>query len=108
MNIPHEEHFFPQHGTYGEFQTGHSLYLKHNNGDYLGHMNWDSQTGEVLTLRVKKDYRRQGVATHMWKRAHHLSAEQGLTPPSHSDLRTNLGEAWVQGLDRKPASEMGN
>jgi hypothetical protein len=104
----HSEHFFPQDGKYGEFQSGHSLYLQHSSGDYLAHMNWDANTGEVLTLRVKAPYRRQGVATHVWKRAHHLSAERGLTPPSHSDLRTDLGESWVQGLDRKHGSEMGN
>jgi GNAT superfamily N-acetyltransferase len=104
----HSEMFFPHTGKYEEFLSGHSLYFQHKNGDYLGHINWHPHTGEVLSVRVKQDYRRQGVGTKLWQRAHHLSAENGLTPPRHSDLRTDLGQAWSDSLDSDDHSRMGN
>lgn len=61
-------------------------------------MQWDDKTGEITTLSVPYDKRRQGVATALWHRAHQLSAERGITPPVHSRKRTEEGNAWAKSV----------
>lgn len=69
----------------------------------LGSLDWHKKTGEITSVITEKPYRRMGLATDMLKEAHRISAENGFATPTHSDTRTDDGDAWAQAMGAKPA-----
>jgi GNAT superfamily N-acetyltransferase len=63
-----------------------------------GVMLWHSRTGELEHIEVAPRQRRQGIATGLWREAHRLATETGVTPPQHSPKRTKTGDAWARSL----------
>lgn len=56
----------------------------------LGSMHLSSD-GYVRDIQVRKEYRRKGIATGMWRYAQ----AQGFDP-KHSDSRTKKGDRWAE------------
>lgn len=57
----------------------------------------------VRVVRVKTQYRRQGIATQMLQTARTISEQHGLVPPTFAQKVTDLGHKWgkTTGLTRK-------
>ena len=67
----------------------------------VGALHWHPDEGTVTYLNVNESNRRQGVATSMWNTAHDQARANGLTPPSHSSSRSELGNAWAHAVGGK-------
>lgn len=71
----------------------------------VGYMTWHPTNGMVGMIQTDPNYRRQGIANALWDRAHELAAERGLTPPTHSDVRSPMGMGWVQGEEGRDMAQ---
>ena len=66
--------------------------------DYLGYITWHKTSGVVTHIQTQPKFRRQGVATMLWKTAKTLPDKYpGTTTPKHdySD-QTPEGAAWAK------------
>jgi GNAT superfamily N-acetyltransferase len=61
------------------------------------YIEWEP-SGELYYIKVPVEYRRQGIATQLWKSAQQYALHSGLPTPSHSEYRTNEGDAWAKSL----------
>jgi ribosomal protein S18 acetylase RimI-like enzyme len=68
-----------------------------HDGRHIGHLGWDSDpddegdpTPVVSMIKVHPDYRRHGIGTALWDFARRHEPDL-----QHSDIRTELGELWV-------------
>jgi len=66
-------------------------------GLHVGTLRWNAVDGDVEHIGVVPDYRRQGVATGMWKYA---QGQQGVQSPRHApaDERSADGKAWAKSV----------
>lgn len=62
----------------------------------LGHLQWNSTTGEIIDVRVSPSVGRQGIATAMHNFAGRLSREYGVNAPTHSADRSDQGDSWAR------------
>ena len=64
---------------------------------HVGTLRWNAIDGDVEHVGVDPDYRRQGVATGMWKYA---QGQQGVQSPRHApaDERSADGKAWAKSV----------
>jgi len=58
-------------------------------------MTWNRSSGEIHNIYVDDDYRRQGIATRMYKEAHDFPTKPLHAPDSH---RTALGKKWSKSV----------
>ena len=65
--------------------------------DDLAYIEWEPG-GELYYIKVPAEYRRQGVATRLWKSAQEHARESGLPSLTHSQYRTNDGDSWAKSL----------
>lgn len=72
----------------------------------VGYMQWSPRDGVINMVNTEPQYERQGIASHLWDRAHEVAAEHGLTPPRHSDVRTPSGNSWSQRVDENPRTDV--
>ena len=71
----------------------HKVSAKTPDGAEIARLIWHDSNGEIEKLWVDAAYRRQGIATSLWKMA------QWLNPaPVHSAWRTNDGDAWARSI----------
>ena len=70
----------------------------HNQPDFMGQMSWHPESGEILSLEVKQEHRRKGVATSLYNFAHQTAAQQGIVAPRHSSERTPEGDSWAHSV----------
>ena len=86
---------------FGTVDAGHSKPV-HNvqawAGDKrIGQVFWNHR--EISGLEVDAEYRRQGVATAMWNRAHQEAEVNPRIPkPKHSKDRTTAGDSWAKAV----------
>jgi ribosomal protein S18 acetylase RimI-like enzyme len=66
-------------------------------GEDLAYLDWEP-SGELYYIKVPAEYRRQGLATRLWESAQVVARESGLPPLTHSEYRTNDGDAWAQAV----------
>jgi ribosomal protein S18 acetylase RimI-like enzyme len=66
-------------------------------GDDTAYIDWEP-SGELYYIKVPVEYRRQGLATRLWESAQVVARESGLPPLTHSEYRTNDGDAWAQAV----------
>lgn len=95
-------HFRPSPGSI----HAHKIYATVPNGDgrkEIGSMNWHPHNGMVGMISTEPGYERQGIATALWRRAHEVAAERGITAPIHSDVQTPKGKSWADTVDQNPA-----
>jgi GNAT superfamily N-acetyltransferase len=64
----------------------------------VGRMSWHPRTGAVQWVGTDKEYRRLGVATTLWEKAHKLAADTGIKAPEHSAHRWAEGDAWAKSV----------
>ena len=69
-------------------------------GDDTAYIDWEP-SGELYYIKVPVEYRRQGLATKLWKSAQEHARESGLPSLTHSSYRTNEGDAWAKSLGEK-------
>jgi ribosomal protein S18 acetylase RimI-like enzyme len=62
----------------------------------MGNIQWNKDTGEIISVGVKTRYRRMGVANTLFHEAHKVAREQGLAEPKHSGDRSDEGEIWAK------------
>lgn len=65
-------------------------------GKRVGSLSWDNDPGARLSVGVEKEHQRKGVATEMLKLAKESSLTHGVHPPTHSEIRSDAGDAWVK------------
>lgn len=70
-------------------------------GPEIGEVHIDN-AGVVQWISVRKEYRRQGVATALWRYAQSVAGTihhgHKCPVPVHSPIRTTAGDAWVASL----------
>lgn len=66
--------------------------------EIVGRMNWHPKTGVVQWVETNKNYRRLGVATELWNKAHKLSEQTGIKAPEHSAHRWEEGDQWAKAV----------
>jgi len=90
LKAPYYDHEIPQ---------GYRDNTKHIKGYVhsldVGRIAWNHETGELQQIEVHDRYRRQGLGTALWNKAHELSAQHGLVAPVHSGVRTPDGTHWA-------------
>lgn len=69
-------------------------------GGDLAYLDWEP-SGELYYIKVPVEYRRQGLATKLWRSAQKFTSKSGLPPLRHSRYRTNEGDAWAKSLGEK-------
>jgi len=80
------------------FDWPHRVVAKQGNTP-VAQLSWKPRTGEISDVFVEKPLRRQGLATEMFKRAHHFSSQfEGVVSPRHSEHRTEEGDAWAKAV----------
>jgi GNAT superfamily N-acetyltransferase len=61
------------------------------NGEYVGHIFWNENTGEVEDIYVHDEFQRLGVGTTLW-----VEAKARDPKVHHSPTQTEAGRAWAQ------------
>ena len=64
----------------------------------VGMLIWHPDSGEIQDIRVRDNFRRQGIATSMLGEARRKAAELGTAPVVHGAQRTDDGDAWMKGI----------
>ena len=59
----------------------------------IGRMLWHKSNGDIEKLWVATSFRRQGIATAMWRLSQTFEM-----PAKHSEWRTNDGDAWARAI----------
>jgi GNAT superfamily N-acetyltransferase len=62
--------------------------------------------GEVSNIWVHPDYRRQGLAYELLRRAKDATTEKGWTPMTHDPEPSDEGEAMIRGLGDEPGGHV--
>ena len=72
---------------------------KRPEGSQVGLIRWMHTNGNVQSIEVHPDHRRQGLGTELWDRANQVAKDtRGVVAPKHSKERTNEGEAWARSV----------
>jgi len=90
---------FFAHGRHaGNYPTTrvHRVDALNQDGERVGRLDWEPQTGRVENIGVAPDRRRQGIATRMWYEAHSNAQRVGIAHPVHSDDQFPDGNAWAK------------
>ena len=64
-------------------------------GKRVAHLKWSTFNSQIESVSVRKEYRRQGVATALL--AHARTTEK----VRHSATRTEAGDAWAHAVDKR-------
>ncbi len=81
------------------FDEPHRM-LANKEGSTIGHVSWSPrEDGSITDVFVEASYRRQGIASELFKRATHLSSQFSDVPtPVHNSRRTASGDAWAKAV----------
>lgn len=81
----------------GGQQPDHVVHAWAPGDQHVGTLRWNALEGDVENIEVDPGYRRQGVATGMWKYA---QQQEGVRSPQHApaDERTDAGNAWAKSV----------
>lgn len=75
----------------------HALEL-HAHGQQIGRLSW-GHDGDISGVDTHPQYRRRGVATALYTRAHELAHQHGIAPPGGSVFQTPAGHAFREHFD---------
>jgi hypothetical protein len=87
---------------FGDYLLSHELDSDINRvtathkGARIGSLSWDNDPGARLSVGVEKGHQRKGVATEMLRLAKESSLTHGVHPPTHSEIRSDAGDAWTK------------
>jgi hypothetical protein len=59
---------------------------------------WWAGSGTVRRVLVSARFRRNGIATELWRRAHKLANLGVVSRPRHSVIRSFEGDAWARAV----------
>jgi len=79
----------------GEEEVAPHRVLAHQGDQPVGFIAWNPSHGEIEDIETHPDFRRQGVATSLYKKATEWSDENGQVAPRHSSIRTQAGHRWA-------------
>lgn len=82
--------------------TTHGMGLFDDSGREIGGIEWDAATGEIGDIFVLEGFKRQGLATAIYRNAARYAQENGLVSPVHSSKLTDEGSSWVASLSGEP------
>lgn len=93
--------------AYGGMNPAHALTIKGDDGEEIGHLWWDKETGEIYSVVVQPEQQRQGHGTSMFREANRLAEENGWKAPEHSDFLTDAGASFVKSFEeaKEPAAD---
>lgn len=85
------------------FYSGHHIQAHDEQGNKVGQLLWNAQgSGDIAHVKVNKELRGQGIASHMWDLAHSVSEEQGLAGPTHvTQNMTDDGRRFMSKVGKK-------
>jgi hypothetical protein len=86
----------------GDRLIPHRINAKLGN-ETVGHLEWHGEPEDtfnhVQDVHVNPNMRRQGIATGMWKHAHHISTQfDDVASPVHNPYRTTEGDVWAKAV----------
>ena len=84
--------------NYEPMKLTHNVVAYNEEGKQIGNLQWNRRSKRIHWVGVDQNYRRQGIASHMWDLAHQVSAELGKPGPKHSTVRWNEGDAWAKSV----------
>jgi GNAT superfamily N-acetyltransferase len=67
-------------------------------GGELAFIDWELN-GELYYIKVPEQYRRKGIATRLWNAANDYTKANNLPKLTHSEYRSNDGEAWARSFN---------
>jgi GNAT superfamily N-acetyltransferase len=68
----------------------------YRNGEQAGVMRYEPYSGKVEWVNVEEKFRRQGVATRLWKTGKYVATQYpNMIEPKHSQSQTTEGAAWA-------------
>lgn len=73
----------------------------HHLGQEIGDLHWDPGNGLISGVNVHPDYRRRGVASHLYAKAYKLADERGESGPDRSGFQTSAGAAFRSAFDAR-------
>jgi len=84
-----------------EPEMRHSVHaIDKETGKPIGHLQWSGEEwgGRIWDVGVHEEHQRRGLGTAMYQHAKEIAKNSGgrITPPEHSDARTEAGDAWAQ------------
>lgn len=95
-NVANPEEKYPY--NLPQFDEAHQVVAKRETTP-VGQISWSPRHGEIKDIFVEKPFRRQGLATELFRQAHHMSTQfDGIPVPQHSEHRTEEGDAWARSV----------
>jgi hypothetical protein len=78
-----------------------TLIAKDSNGNYVGHISWNKDTGKINLVNVASEYQRKGIASNLLEQAKNI---KNAVSPVHEENVKNLspeGAAWKTAVSSK-------
>ena len=69
-------------------------FVHKKDGEEVASLMWDKNTGEIQMIRTDPNLRNMGLAKSMLYNAIKTAKQQGIQPPEHSTLLTDMGKKW--------------
>lgn len=86
----------------GEEDVAPHRVLAHHGDEPVGFIAWNPGHGEIEDIETHPDYRRQGIATAMYRTAQDWSRQNGQIGLVHSSTRTHAGNEWAVAVGDQP------
>jgi 8-oxo-dGTP pyrophosphatase MutT (NUDIX family) len=96
--LPEDASFHWDPRSEQDTEGNHRLSL-HGNGQQIGALDWNPDSGEVGMVRTHPEYQRRGVATSLYSKAHDIAALYGMRPPGGTEYQTPEGHAFREHFD---------
>jgi HAMP domain-containing protein len=80
--------------------NSHTIIAKDKNGNYVGHISWNKDTGKIQLVNVSSEMQRKGVATELFNQAREVKGN--VVKPIHETVAKNLspeGAAWKKAIE---------
>jgi len=79
--------------------NAHTIIAKDKNGNYVGHISWNKDTGKIQLVSVSPEMQRKGVATELFNQAKEVKGN--VVKPIQETVAANLspeGIAWQKSI----------
>ena len=80
--------------------NAHTIIAKDKNGNYIGHISWNKDTGKIQLVSVSPEMQRKGVATELLNQAKEVKGN--VVKPIQETVAANLspeGAAWQKAVN---------
>jgi hypothetical protein len=86
--------------------NANTIIAKDADGNYVGHISWNKDTGKIQLVNVTKEMQRKGIATKLLSQAREIKGN--VAKPIHETIEENLspeGVAWKKALTSNKFAE---